>query len=148
MHKDIHIIWNPATGGFFGTNEGGQGNSAPGRYCRACLTEPQPASGANQQPQQSARTTLEKYTECMGADGTPDVPDPTNGTRTSNAGGRGDLNASDSRFQNASKLCAQGTGAHVPGVAGTPPPATIMPNGQAPPGSAGLDATSRAAADG
>jgi len=132
-NKDIDIDWNPAiTGGIFETNKGGQGNSGPGQYCRACLDAAQKASGGDQQPSGAEQVTLEKYSECMRSIGIPDFPDPTNGALSFNIGAGGDLNPNNSTFQHASRLCVQRTGAHVPGVGGPPPPGTIRLDGAGP----------------
>jgi hypothetical protein len=140
-NKDIDIEWNPAiTGGIFGTNKGGQGNSGPGQYCRAYLDAAQKALGGDHQPSGADQATLEKYSECMRANGIPDFPDPINGTLSFNLGAGGDLNPNNPTFRNTSKLCARKTGAHVPTADGPPPPGTIRIVGASPPGAAGASA--------
>lgn len=132
-NKDIDISWNPAiTGGIFGTNKGGQGNSGPGQYCRTYLSEAQTALGGNEQPNGSDQATLVKFSACMRANGVADFPDPVNGTLSFNLGASGDLNPSNPAFQHVSKLCAQKTGAHVPGDGGPPPPGVIRLDGAGP----------------
>jgi hypothetical protein len=132
-NKDIDIDWNPAiTGGYYGTNKGGEGNSGPGQYCRAYLDATQKALGGDHQPSGVDQVTLEKYSECMRANGIADFPDPINGTLSFNIGAGGDLNPSNPTFQHASRLCVQRTGAHVPGGGGPPPPGTIRLTGAGP----------------
>ena len=76
-NKDIDVNWNPAiTGGIYGTNKGGQGNSGPGQYCRAYLTAAQTALGGNRQPTGADQATLEKFSECMRANGFRTSPIP------------------------------------------------------------------------
>jgi hypothetical protein len=131
-NKNIDITWNSAiTGGYDGTNKGGQGNAGPGQYCRAYLNAAQTALGGDQQQPHAGQDqeTLVKYSQCMRANGISDFPDPVNGNLTFNLGAGGDLNPNNPDFQTAQKLCAQRTGAHVPGVGGTPPPGTIRLNG-------------------
>ena len=141
-NKDININWNPAiTGGIFGTNKGGQGNSGPGQYCRTYLSEAQTALGGNRQPTGSDQATLVKFSDCMRANGVTDFPDPINGTLSFNLGAGGDLNPSNPTFQHVSKLCAQKTGAHVPEAGGPPPPGTIRLDGAGPLPNAGASAS-------
>ena len=110
-NKDIEIIWNPAiTGGYYGTNKGGQGNSGPGQYCRAYLSAAQTALGGNQEQPHSDPATLEKLSACMRANGISDFPDPSGDTLSFNVGAGGDLSPTNPTFQNAAKLCAQKTG--------------------------------------
>jgi hypothetical protein len=132
-NKDIEINWNPAiTGGIDGTNKGGQGNSGPGQYCRAYLTAAQTALGGNKQQPHSDPATLEKFSQCMRANGISDFPDPMNGTLSFNIGAGGDLSPTNPTFQSASKLCAQKTAAQVPGTGGTPPSGVIKLDGAGP----------------
>lgn len=133
-NDDIDITWNPAiTGGINGTNKGGQGDAGPGQYCREYLTAAQSALGGNRRPQ-SDQAVLEKFSQCMRANGVPNFPDPTPGGGLSfPVGSGGDLNPNNSTFRNASHLCAQRTGAQVPGAGGNPPTGTIKLNGLGPP---------------
>jgi hypothetical protein len=78
------------------------------------------------------QVTLEKYSECMRANGIPDFPNPINGTLSFNIGAGGDLNPNNPTFQHTSRLCVQRTGAHVPGGGGPPPPGTIRLTGAGP----------------
>jgi hypothetical protein len=145
----IHITWNPAIpGGYNGTNRGGQGNLGPGQYCRGYLTEAETALQGGQPPESASQARLVRFAECMRANGIPDFPDPINGNLSFNRGAGGDLNPNNPTFQKASKLCAQKTGAHVPGAGGSPPPGTIEINGASPPGSGGLGAISGSGAGG
>jgi hypothetical protein len=132
-NKDIDVTWNPAlTGGIYGSNKGGQGNAGPGQYCRTYLNAAQTALGGNQQPQPQSDQTLERYSQCMRANGIPDFPDPMNGTLSLNLEAGGDLNPRSPTYQNTSKLCVERTGAHVPTAASTPPPGIIRLNGAGP----------------
>ena len=137
-NKLIDIAWNPATtGGLYGTNKGGQGNSGPGQYCRTYLTAAQTALRDGQPPPRPpSQAKLLKYSECMQANGIPDFPDPTGGGLTFSVGAGGDLNPSNPAFQNASKVCTKKTGVHVPG-SGPPPPGTIEIDGGLPGGANG-----------
>jgi hypothetical protein len=124
-NKMIHIPWNPAIpGGYNGTYKGGQGNSGPGQYCRAYLTAAQTAlRGGRPQRHPPDQAQLEKFSNCMRANGIPGFPDPTANGLSLNMGG--DLNPDNPALQNASKLCAKKTGVRgLPG-SGTPPPGTI-----------------------
>jgi hypothetical protein len=129
-NKVIHITISPAIpGGYDGTTKGGQGNSGPGQFCRAYLTAAQTALQGGQPPPKFDRATLEKFSECMRANGIPDFPDPTATGLSFNRGSSSDLNPDNPTFQNASKLCVQRTGAKVPAAGGTLPPGTIQLNG-------------------
>ena len=136
-NKVIDITWDPATpGGFNGTNKGGQGNSGPGQYCRQYLNEAQIALQGGQPEKPPDPAQLEKFSECMRANGVRDFPDPSPGGDLSisvNAGG--DLNPNNPIFHNAAKLCAQKTG--VTGFSGTPHPGMIELNGAGPGGPLG-----------
>lgn len=131
--KVIDITWNPAVpGGYEGTNKGGQGNSGPGQYCRQYLAAAQTAlrGGPLQMPHYST-AQLERYSECMRANGIADFPDPSpDGGLVLSVGG--DTDPSNPTFQHASRLCAQRTGVHTPTGSGTPPPGTIELNGGGP----------------
>jgi hypothetical protein len=130
--KLIDITWNPATtGGIFGTNKGGQGNSGPGQYCRSYLNAAQAGLGGDQQPAKSPAQLL-KYSECMRANGVANFPDPgANGNLSFSVNAGGDLNPSNPTFQSASKVCAKKTGVRALGT-GPPPPGTIELNGSGP----------------
>lgn len=136
VHKVIHIIWNPAVpGGYNGTHKGGQGNEGPGQYCRSYLNAAQNAlRGGPVQPRDPAK--VERFSQCMRANGIPDFPDPgANGTLSISMNAGGDLNPHNPTFQNASRLCSQKTG--VPGFGGTPPSGTVELNGGLPGSGAG-----------
>jgi len=133
--KLIDISMPPAVpGGFNGTNQGGQGNSGPGQFCRAYLGAAQTALRGGQPPPKPPSTAKAlKFSECMRANGIPDFPDPTPGQGISlNVGAGGDLNPNNPTFQKANNLCVQKTGAQgLPG-GGTPPPGTIELDGGLP----------------
>lgn len=132
-NSDIEVNWNPAiTGGIYGTNKGGVGNAGPGQYCRSYLYAAQRDLGGGQQPSPPDQATLLRYAECMRAEGIADFPDPLNGTLSLNMGASGDLDPNSPAYQNATKLCTERTGAHVPGAGGTPPPGLILIDGAGP----------------
>jgi hypothetical protein len=123
-------------GGFNGTNQGGQGNSGPGQFCRAYLGAAQTALRAGQPPPKPPSTAEAlKFSECMQANGIPDFPDPIPGQGISlNVGAGGDLNYNSPTFQKINNLCVQKTGVQgLPG-GGTPPAGTIELEGQQLPG--------------
>jgi hypothetical protein len=121
-------------GGFNGTNQGGQGNSGPGQFCRAYLGAAQTALRVGQ-PSRKPPSTAEalKFSECMQANGIPDFPDPVAGQGISlNVGAGGDLNYNSPTFQKINNLCVQKTGVQgLPG-GGTPPAGTIELDGELP----------------
>ena len=132
-NRDIVITWDPAIpGGYNGTNKSGQGNSGPGQFCRSYLNAAQLALQGGHRPKPPDQATVEKFSECMRANGIPDFPDPTANGLSLNVGG--DLTASNPTFQNASKLCAQRTGVHLPGAGGTLPPGIVKLSGPLPGG--------------
>jgi hypothetical protein len=145
----IHLTWNPAIpGGYNGTNKGGQGNSGPGQYCREYLTEAQLALQGGHPLKAPSQAQLVQLARCMRANGVPDFPDPMDGNLSFSAGPGSDVNPNDPAFQHASKLCAQKTGAHLPGAGGSPPSGTIELNGAGLPGNGGPGANSGSGANG
>jgi hypothetical protein len=131
-NKDINVNWNPTTtGGIYGTNKGGQGNSGPGQYCRTYLNQAQNAlgGGAADQPSFNEVTAL-KFSECMRANGIPDFPDPRSGGLVLSIGG--DIDPSNSTFQHTADLCSHRTGMQVPGLNGTIPPGVVKLDGSSP----------------
>ncbi len=130
---DINITWDPSiTGGYNGTNKGGQGNSGPGQYCRAYLDAAQHALGGDQQPAGTDQASLERVARCMRANGIADFPDPVNGTLSFNVGAGGDLNPNNPAFQSAAKVCTRRTRVPLPGSGSKPPPGIIKLNGGGP----------------
>jgi hypothetical protein len=118
-NKVINLAWWPGMqGGVYGTNKGGQGNTGPGQFCRAYLRAAQTALQGGQPQQHPDPAKLEKYSECMRANGVPDFPDPSGNSLSINVGAGGDLNPSSPTFQKANKLCAEKTG--LPGFGGAP----------------------------
>ncbi len=120
VNKVIEIAWNPAIpGGYGGTNQGGQGNSGPGQYCRTYLAAAQAALRGGRPLERRNPTTLLKLAECMRANGVPDFLDPSaNGSLI--LPGNPDQNANNPTFQNASKVCARKTGVTLPGGSSLP----------------------------
>ena len=134
----IHISWNPATpGGYEGTNQGGQGDLGPGQYCRQYLSEAQTALQGGHPIEGATQAQLLTFAQCMRANGIADYPDPVGGNLSFNLGAGGDLNPDNPTFENATKVCVQKTGVHVPGSSGGPPSGTIELNGATPPGASG-----------
>jgi hypothetical protein len=118
-------------------------NSGPGGGpCGAYLTAASTALRGGKPLQKADPAKLEKYSECMRANGVPDFPDPTNGGLQIHTTPGSDLNPQNPVFQSASKLCSKKTG--VPGLGGTPPRGAIEetsgngPNGGPGSGSSGV----------
>jgi hypothetical protein len=79
---------------------------------------------------------LEKFSQCMRANGVSDFPDPSGGGLSIQIHPGSDLDPRNPAFQEASKLCAKKTG--VPGLAGTPQRGAIeATSGNGPPGGPG-----------
>ena len=111
----IHITFAaPGSGG--GPVTFGKGSNSP---CDDYLTAASTALRGGQPLQKPDPAKLEKFSQCMRANGVPDFPDPNPGGGLSIRVQPGsDLNPQSPTFQNASKLCAKRTG--VPGPGGTP----------------------------
>lgn len=115
----------------YGTNQGGQGNSGPGQFCRAYLNAAQTALRGGWQPRKKPDGAQNlKFSECMRANGISDFPDATPGQGISlNVGAGGDLNYNSPAFQKINNLCVKKTGVQgLPG-GGAPPPGTIVLDG-------------------
>jgi hypothetical protein len=133
--KVIRITWDPSTpGGLFGTFKGGQGNTGPGQYCRSYLAAAQMALSRGEREKPPDQAQVERYSECMRANGVPDFPDPTGDGLELRGGPDSDLSPNNPTFAKASKLCGQKTGVHLFG--GTRQPGMIQLNGDSPGGGA------------
>ncbi|HEX4864672.1 MAG TPA: hypothetical protein VFV02_11400 [Acidimicrobiales bacterium] len=98
----------------------GKGSNNP---CDAYLTAASTALRGGRPLQKPDPAKLEKFAQCMRANGVPDFPDPNSGGLSIQVHPGSDLNPQSPTFQNASKLCAKKTG--VPGIGGTPPRGAI-----------------------
>jgi hypothetical protein len=116
-NKVIHITF-PAAASGNGPVGLGEGSNDP---CDAYLTAASTALRGGKPLQRPDPAKLEKFSQCMRANGIPDFPDPSGGGLSIQAHPGSDLNPNNPTFQNASKLCAKKTG--VPGLGGGPPPA-------------------------
>jgi hypothetical protein len=127
-NKVIDITISPAIQGGYDGYSGEYGSGGPGLYCRAYLNAAQTALRGGQPPPKFDLAKALRFSECMRANGIRDFPDATASGLSFSIGAGGDLNPSNPTFQNASKLCAEETGVHLPG-AGPPPPGTIEIDG-------------------
>jgi hypothetical protein len=127
----IHITFPASAGG--GPAGGPGGKDSP---CGAYLTAASTALRGGQPMQKPDPAKLEKFAQCMRANGVPDFPDPSGGGLSIQTHPGSDLNPNNPTFKNASKLCAKKTG--VPGLGGTPQRGAIeATSGSGPPGGPG-----------
>jgi hypothetical protein len=121
-NKVIHIQIPPGVSGQNGPidfKSGGFGT------CDPYLTGAATALRGGQPPQKPDPVKLEKFSQCMRANGISDFPDPTGDGLQIRSSPGSDLNPNNPAFQNAQKKCAQQVG--VPQLAGgTPQPGSIM----------------------
>jgi hypothetical protein len=114
----IHITV-PANGpDVLGKSKGG--NTPCGAYLTAAST----ALRGGQPLQKPDPAKLEKFAQCMRANGIPDFPDPTGHGLSIQVNPGSDLNPHNPTFNRASKLCAKKEGVPVLG-GGTPPRGAI-----------------------
>jgi hypothetical protein len=132
-NKVIHITF-PAGASGNGPVGLGKGSNDP---CGAYLTAASTALRGGKPLQRPDPAKLEKYSQCMRANGIPDFPDPSGGGLSIQTHPGSDLNPNNPTFENASKLCAKKTG--VPGFGGGTPPAGAIEatSGQGPQGGPG-----------
>lgn len=129
-NKVIHIVY-PAS-----TNGSGPASLNSNSTCGAYLTAASTALRGGKALQKPDPAKLEKYSECMRANGIPDFPDPSGGGLSIKVQPGSDLNPNNPTFQSASKLCAKKTG--VPGLgSGTPTPGAIQATSGGPRGGPG-----------
>jgi hypothetical protein len=127
-NKVIHITF-PASASGNGPVGLGKGSNDP---CSAYLTAASTALRGGKPLQKPDPVKLEKFAQCMRANGVPDFPDPSGGGLSIQVHPGSDLNPNNPTLQNASKLCAKKTG--VPGFGGgTPQPGSIEATGGAGP---------------
>jgi len=114
----IHISFSdPGSGS--GSGPVRLGTNGKDNPCDAYLTAASTALRGGQPLQKPDPAKMEKYSQCMRANGVPDFPDPSPGGGLSIQVQPGsDLNPQSPTFQNASKVCAKKTG--VPGLGGSP----------------------------
>jgi hypothetical protein len=115
-NKVIHITL-PA-----GVNGGGpinpKGSNGPMQACNSYLTAASTALRGGAPLPKPDPAKLEKFSECMRANGIPDFPDPSgNGLQIRSSPGS-DLNPNNPIFQRAQKKCATQVG--IPQLAGGP----------------------------
>jgi hypothetical protein len=128
-NKVIHITF-PASVSGNGPVGIGKGSDDP---CSAYLTAASTALRGGKPPQRPDPAKLEKFSQCMRANGIPDFPDPTGGGLSIQTHPGSDLNPNNPTFRNASKLCAKKY--DVPGLGGgTPPPGAVEATGGGGPG--------------
>jgi len=126
--KVIHITMPDGfPGGVFGQDGHGTG---PGLACATYLDRASSTLAAGQPTRKApSQAELEKYAECMRANGIPDFPDPVGGSLQLNRGAPGgDLDPANPAFQKAANVCVKQTGVHVSGPGGPLPPGTVDSN--------------------
>jgi hypothetical protein len=106
-----------------------------GGPCGAYLTAASTALRGGQPLQKPDPAKLEKYSQCMRANGIPDFPDPTGQGLQIQIKPGSDLNPNNPTFKNASKLCAKKAG--VPGLGSGPQKGGIEVTSGGPPGGGG-----------
>jgi hypothetical protein len=116
-NKVIHITIPP------GVNGGGpinlKGNGGPMQTCSAYLTAASTALRGGAPLPKPDTAKLEKFSQCMRANGIPDFPDPSSGGRFQIHSSPGsDLDRNNPVFQSAQKKCATQVG--IPQLAGGP----------------------------
>jgi hypothetical protein len=105
--------------GYFGTIYGSTANSATGAgvTCQAYLTAASVALNGGQSVPQPSLTTVDKWAECMRANGVPEYPEPN--------GGGEPQNPDSPAVQSAFKLCRQKLGFFMPMAGGATIPGEI-----------------------
>lgn len=121
-NKVIHIIIPPGITG--NVPQEYEKSSAYGP-CNPYLTAASTALRGGKPAERPDPAKLEKFSQCMRANGIPDFPDPSgNGLQIRSSPGS-DLNPKTPAFQNAQKKCANQVG--IPQLAGgTPQPGSIQ----------------------
>lgn len=106
-----------------GAGPGGNGGLGGGP-CGAYLTAAATALRGGKPPQKPDPAKLEKFSQCMRANGIADFPDPSGSGLQLQASAGSDLDPNNPTFKNASKTCAKKTGVQGFG-GGTPQPGSI-----------------------
>lgn len=131
-NKVIHITIPASASGSGPAGFGKRSNNPCGVYLTAASTA---LRGGKPLPKPDP-AKLEKFSQCMRANGIPDFPDPSGGGLKIHSSPGSDLNPNNPTFQHASKLCAKKYG--LPGLAGgTPQPGSIEATSNAPAGGPG-----------
>jgi hypothetical protein len=121
-NKAIHITLPPGTSGAAGPINP---KSGPYSACMPYLTAASTALRGGAPAPKPDPVKLEKFSQCMRANGIPDFPDPSGGGLQLRSSPGSDLNPSNPTFKNAQKKCAQQVG--IPQLAGgAPPPGSIQ----------------------
>lgn len=102
-------------------------NGGGGRSCASYMTAAQTALRGGELPETPSLASVEKFAQCMRANGVPDYPDPTGGQSVVHGTAGSDVNPANPMFQAASTLCANKTGFRKFGSS-TPQPGTINVN--------------------
>lgn len=134
VNKVIHIAILPSVpGGLLGPNGQSGAGPVPGSYCATYLTGAINALQGDQQAGLPSQSELEKYAQCMRANGVPDFPDP-GGAQLSQVPGS-DMNPRSPSFEQAGRVCTKKTGVSGPNGGGPLPPGTVV---SGPPGQQGM----------
>ena len=78
--------------------------------CGTYMTAAETALRGGEPPPTPSLATLEKFAQCMRANGVPDYPDPTAGQSVAHGSAGGDLDPANPTLQAASTLCDAKTG--------------------------------------
>ena len=116
----IHITMPASASGSAPVRSNSSSDGPGGGPCGAYLTAASTALRGGKPLQKADPAKLEKFSQCMRANGIPDFPDPTNGGLQIHTTPGSDLNPQNPVFANAAKLCSKKTG--VPGLGGGTPP--------------------------
>jgi hypothetical protein len=128
-NKVIHITF-PSSSSGEGPGVIGKGANDP---CQAYLTAASTALRGGKPFQKPDPAKLEKFAQCMRANGIADFPDPSGAGLQLHASPGSDLDPNNPTFKNASKLCAQKYS--LPGLGGgTAQPGSIEASAGAGPG--------------
>jgi hypothetical protein len=125
--KVIHItLASSVPGGIYGTN-GQDPSGGPGVHCATYLNDASkelagPGSSSAKTPDQA---TLDKFSECVRANGIPDFPDLNESSNHFSSNG-GDLNPGNPVLQHAMKLCAEKLGVQGLGGPSTTPGSVVQ----------------------
>lgn len=114
-NKDIHITLPPTYNNNGPVAIGKDSNSPCDPYLQGAST----ALRGGKPPQKPDPAKLEKFAQCMRANGIPDFPDPSNGGLSLQAHPGSDLSPDNPTFKRASQLCAKKAG--VPALGGGSP---------------------------
>jgi hypothetical protein len=134
-NKVIHITFSPSSadrpaagggsggGGLTSGGPAGKGGLGSGP-CDVYLTAASTALRGGKPPEKPDPARLEKFSQCMRANGIADFPDASGGGLELHSEPGSDLNPNNPTFKSASKTCAKKVG--LPGLGGTPQPGSIQ----------------------